>query len=125
MQLLCPGFIFTNSNLFGPLSASKSKLSSENEIIDVSYVCSQLHAIQQNASHHSIHPNSSRRSIRQDSIHQESTTCQWHKHVPHALILVFDVLPLHEPFGTFVSCGLSFGLSFACFALSSAFTRGA
>ena len=128
--------MFTSSGLFGPLSASKSKLSSENELKDVSYVCSQLHAIQPNSSRHSIHPNSSRHSIRQDSIHHESTTCQWYKHVHWRRFLsfrasgftfsrpeipVFDVLLLHEPLAPLdpVDCSLGFPLLSLLFPLPS------
>ena len=135
--------MFTSSGLFGPLSASKSKLSSENELKDVSYVCSQLHAIQPNSSRHSIqptssrhsiHPNSSRHSIRQDSIHHESTTCQWYKDVHWRRFLSFrvsgftfsrpeipvlDVLPLHEPLAPLdpVDCPLGFPLAFFTLSL--------
>ena len=65
-----------------------------------------LHAIQHNSSHHSIHPNSSRRSI-----HHESTTCQFFKPVPLALIPEFPSLflissfqDLRYQFSTFYLC---------------------
>ena len=70
-----------------------------------------LRAIQHDSSHHFIHPNSSRRSIRQDSIPRESTTCQWHKPVPFALIPQFPSMfltssfqDLKYPFSRFYLC---------------------
>ena len=76
-------FIFTNSQI----SSHYSKHTNQNFEVRMSLqMCHtfvhNLHAIQQNSSHHSVHPNSSRRSILHDSVRHESTTCQWHKHVP-------------------------------------------
>ena len=45
-----------------------SELSSEKELADCCTSVRNLHAIQHQSSHHSIHPNSSCRSIREDSI---------------------------------------------------------
>ena len=88
--------------------SAHSEHSSENELTDVSCVCSQpsRHPTQLQSSFHSSS------SIRQDSIPREST-CQWYEPVPFALIPefpimlliskfrpeipVFEVLPLHEP----------------------------
>ena len=66
-------FIFTYSNLFGMVVALTSKPPSENDLAEVSYVCS-LRAIQQNSSHHSshhsTHQNSNHSSIRHRSNHR-------------------------------------------------------
>ena len=70
-----------------------------------------LNAIQHQSSYHSIHPNSSCRSVRQDSIPHESTTSQWYKPVPSGLIpdfpslfLISSFQDLWYPFSVFYRC---------------------
>ena len=124
-------FIFTHSNRFGLLMAPRSKPPIENELAELSYVCSpNLRAIQPNSSHH---------SIRQDSIHHETKNCQWYTDVqipeyPSLSLIssfsrpdkpVFDVLPLCEPLAHWIAplVPLDFP-SLVLFTLSFALTLG-
>ena len=120
-------FIFTHSNRFGLLLALTSKPHCENELAEVSYVCSQP-----SCRHHAIHQNSSHRSIRHSSNHR-SRKCQWDISVqipecPSLSLIssfqdlerpVFDVLPL-----CLFSFVFSFGFSFVFFTLAFALTLG-
>ena len=63
---------------------------------EVSHVCSQPSCPTELQS--SVPPNSRSRSVRQDSVHRESMTCEWCKHVPFALIPEFPSLSLISSF---------------------------
>ena len=100
-------FIFTPSNRFGLLVALTSKPPSENELAEVSYVCSQPSCHPTELQSYSTHQNSSRRSIRHHSNHR-SRKCQWYRHVPIpeflnlSLISIFQAL--RDQFSMFCPC---------------------
>ena len=123
-----PRLIFTHSNRFG-LVAPRSKPPSENELAEVSYVCSQpsFHPTELQSPLHSSKLQPS--SIRQDSIHHESMNgqCDMFAQIPEfpnlSLISSFQDLrdqfsmfyPLCEPLAPLVP--LDFPLNFPLFSL--------
>ena len=87
LQLLCPGS-------YSPILCFQVKMSWQMCCTFVR----NLRAFQHHSSHRSRRPNSSRRSIRQDSIRHEYTTSQWYKPSPFALIPEFPSLFLISSF---------------------------
>ena len=78
-------FIFTHSNRFGLLVPLTSKPPSENELAEVSYVCSQPSG-HPTPIRSSFHSSTLQPSFHSSEIPHESTTPQWYKPVPSELI---------------------------------------
>ena len=84
-----------------------SELSSENELTDVSRVCSPNTTPV-------IIPFIQTPSFHSSGLHHESTTCQWYKHVPYALLPEFPSFIL---ISNFQDLGYHFPMFYLCVSL--------
>ena len=127
-------FIFTHSNRFGLLMASRSKLPSESELAALSQVSSQpsCHPTQL-SSHHSIHQNSSHHQTK--NCPSKGGQCDTNVQIPELLKVSlisgfrtdetsFRGFTIVRTLGTFGTLGFPFGLALTLLSLAFAISLG-